>query len=93
MSDSSLPRLEAQIRNVEVLDAFVLAKLPELLQKMEETAYALVRSGDTRASSLLFMAVAAAETLSLPTSRREANYTQPQSTHLGEGDMMLQLQS
>ncbi|WP_322890621.1 MULTISPECIES: hypothetical protein [unclassified Yoonia] len=61
MDDSCLHCQAERSSSVEILDAFALARLPELLKKMEETAYALVRIGDTRASGLLFMAVAAAE--------------------------------
>ena len=42
-------------------DAMTIALLPELIKKMEETAYAMVRRCKAEAGQALFIAVAAAE--------------------------------
>ncbi|MDX8355193.1 hypothetical protein [Cognatiyoonia sp. IB215182] len=42
-------------------DAIALARLPELVEWLERTAYALVRDGDAKTGNALFVAVAAAE--------------------------------
>lgn len=42
-------------------DAMTIARLPELIEKLEETAYALVRQGETETGNALFVAVAAIE--------------------------------
>ncbi|MDX8355194.1 hypothetical protein [Cognatiyoonia sp. IB215182] len=42
-------------------DVMTLARLPELVQWIEKTAYALIRDGDTKTGNALFVAVAAAQ--------------------------------
>jgi hypothetical protein len=42
-------------------DAMTIARLQELIEKMEETAYAMVRLGESNTGMAIFMAVAAAE--------------------------------
>jgi len=42
-------------------DAIILARLPELVQLLEEAAYALIRNGDAKNGNALFLAVVAAQ--------------------------------
>ncbi|MDX8350275.1 hypothetical protein SLH49_19970 [Cognatiyoonia sp. IB215446] len=46
---------------IDVDDAITLGRLPELVQHLEETAYALVRNGDAKNGNALFLAVVAAQ--------------------------------
>ena len=48
-------------KNNEARDAMTIARLPELIEKLEETAYTLVRHGESETGYALFMAVAAFE--------------------------------
>ena len=46
--------------STDELDAVLLAQIPLLVESMERTAYALVRSGDKSAGHAFFLAVAEA---------------------------------
>lgn len=68
MSDSSFSDGDDWSAGGEHQDALAIARMPELLKKMEQTAYALVRRGDRTTSNMLFMAVAAAEKSAIATN-------------------------
>lgn len=61
MLDGSNVAMHDKCEFIDGNDAITLARVPELIQNLEETAYALVRNGDAKNGNALFVAVVAAQ--------------------------------
>ncbi|WP_322896213.1 MULTISPECIES: hypothetical protein [unclassified Yoonia] len=61
MTDSKIVLFDSKLRDVDLLDALAIANMPQLIERLELTAYALARRGDTKLSNVFFWAVAIAE--------------------------------